>query len=283
MFEVVLSTMETKLQKVESLDKAVHHLMRRMETMERRISSKTSEVLRAVQRVQCHPRRWDGEAEDAMASERLNVIDITDKLDKISEQMSKNHELQQEQLIAQPSNRQSRILTTDSDNEDVGTSAASIEDVKEVINGIDKRLGLHINIVSENLGKMSNMVEEVRDALIEDNGEAQEDALEETPTSSTESYDTETDSGESGMDAQTILWLNKVNNNTRLRGSHRTATIIRRRHKTNKFDKLFSTIHPLLVVSRVQIFITVDRKSEYANDTHMEHVVHASSTLYSLR
>ena len=42
-----------------------------------------------------------------------------------------------------------------------------MEDVKEVISGIDRRLGVHINIVSENLGKMAHMVEEVRDVLID--------------------------------------------------------------------------------------------------------------------
>ena len=51
---------------------------------------------------------------------------------------------------------------------DVALEAAGMEDVKDVISGIDRRLGVHINIVSENLGKMAHMVEEVRDALLDD-------------------------------------------------------------------------------------------------------------------
>ena len=137
MFEVVLSTMESKLQKVEGLDRAVHHLMRRMETMERRISAKTAEVLTAVQKVQCN-----------------RVV----KVDDVGEESEDNNE----QLLAQPSNRQSRVLTASTAFNLNDRRPTSIEDVKEVINGIDRRLGLHINIVSENLGKMSNMVEEVR-------------------------------------------------------------------------------------------------------------------------
>ena len=35
---------------------------------------------------------------------------------------------------------------------DVAVEAAGMEDVKDVISGIDRRLGVHINIVSENLG-----------------------------------------------------------------------------------------------------------------------------------
>ena len=48
----------------------------------------------------------------------------------------------------------------------------AMDDVKEMVNGIDRRLGFHINIVSENLGKMTNLVEEVHEAIMdnEDDG-----------------------------------------------------------------------------------------------------------------
>ena len=48
----------------------------------------------------------------------------------------------------------------------------AMDDVKEMVNGIDRRLGFHINIVSENLGKMTNLVEEVHEAIMdnEDSG-----------------------------------------------------------------------------------------------------------------
>ena len=42
-----------------------------------------------------------------------------------------------------------------------------MDDVKEMVNGIDRRLGFHINIVSENLGKMTNLVEEVHEAIMD--------------------------------------------------------------------------------------------------------------------
>lgn len=41
-----------------------------------------------------------------------------------------------------------------------------MDDVKEVVNGMDRRLGLHINIVAENLGKVAQMVEELHNAII---------------------------------------------------------------------------------------------------------------------
>ena len=43
-----------------------------------------------------------------------------------------------------------------------------MDDVKEMVNGIDRRLGFHINIVSENLGKMTNLVEEVHEAIMDE-------------------------------------------------------------------------------------------------------------------
>ena len=44
----------------------------------------------------------------------------------------------------------------------------AMDDVKEMVNGIDRRLGFHINIVSENLGKMTNLVEEVHEAIMDE-------------------------------------------------------------------------------------------------------------------
>ena len=75
---------------------------------------------------------------------------------------------EQDILVAQPSNRKLRVLSDNAGVAGVAVEAAGMEDVKEVISGIDRRLGVHINIVSENLGKMAHMVEEVRDALLDD-------------------------------------------------------------------------------------------------------------------
>ena len=59
---------------------------------------------------------------------------------------------EQDILVAQPSNRKLRVLQNNAGVAGVAVEAAGMEDVKEVISGIDRRLGVHINIVSENLG-----------------------------------------------------------------------------------------------------------------------------------
>lgn len=147
MFDVVLSTIETKLQRVENLDRAVHHLMRKMDMMERKLSGKDADIMAAIQLL-------EKETHEAHVSVKLNQLSA--KLDSLC-QPNLESASEADILIAQPSNRKSRVLQED-----------NMEDVKEVINGIDRRLGLHINIVSENLGKMSHMVEEVRNVLIDE-------------------------------------------------------------------------------------------------------------------
>ena len=90
---------------------------------------------------------------------------MTDPVDRGGTGNLDQDQEEQDILVAQPSNRKLRVLQ---DNAGVAVEAAGMEDVKEVISGIDRRLGVHINIVSENLGKMAHMVEEVRDALLDD-------------------------------------------------------------------------------------------------------------------
>ena len=159
MFEVVLATIETKLQRVENLDRAVHHLMRKMDMMERKLSNKDADVLAAVQAL-------EKQTSEAHVSVKLNQLSA--KLDNLCDNDNSIEEENDDVLLAQASNRKSRVF-----QESLTSASAGMEDVKEVINGIDRRLGVHINIVSENLGKMTNMVKEVRSVLI-DTEEAEE-------------------------------------------------------------------------------------------------------------
>ena len=96
---------------------------------------------------------------------------MTDPVDRGGTGNLDQDQEEQDILVAQPSNRKLRVLQDNAGVTGVAgvaVEAAGMEDVKEVISGIDRRLGVHINIVSENLGKMAHMVEEVRDALLDD-------------------------------------------------------------------------------------------------------------------
>lgn len=115
-----------------------------------------------------------------------------------------------------------------------------MDDVKEVINGIDQRLGVHINIVSENLGKMSNMVEEVRNAILDPAEE--EDNIKEPME----------DRGEPGLDAKTIMWLNGLSGPLVPKKNYTASgnvVLNSNKHKRrSKFDRLLTSIYPLSVV-----------------------------------
>lgn len=53
-FEVIVSTLETKLQRIENLDKAVEHLMRRVEALDSRVNDnidKTDSVIAKLRRL----------------------------------------------------------------------------------------------------------------------------------------------------------------------------------------------------------------------------------------
>ena len=160
MFEVVLATIETKLQRVENLDRAVHHLMRKMDMMERKLSNKDADVLAAVQAL-------EKQTSEAHVSVKLNQLSA--KLDNLCDDNVNSIEEENDVLLAQASNRKSRVFQPENQ------ASVGMEAVKEVINGIDRRLGVHINIVSENLGKMTHMVKEVRSVLIDTEEEAEEE------------------------------------------------------------------------------------------------------------
>ena len=222
MFEVVLATIETKLQRVENLDRAVHHLMRKMDMMERKLIGKDADIMAAV---------LDLEKQNSEAHVSVKLNQLSAKLDNLCHQSDDKNEIHSgmgsDIFLAEPSIRKSRVLGS-FPNERSDDNV--MDDVKEVISGIDQRLGVHINIVSENLGKMSNMVEEVRNAILDEELE---------------------DRGEPGLDAQTIMWLNGA-------GFNQSSPAVSNKHKRrSKFDKLLTSIHPLLVVSEKELISTM--------------------------
>ena len=202
MFEIVLSTIENKLQRVENLDRAVHHLMRKMDMMERKLAGNNADIMTAIEAL-------EKETHEARVSVKLNQLSA--RLDNLCSGIDRSNsdnldDHVQDILVAQPSNRESRVLQQDPNHGGM-LPEAGMEEVKEVINGIDRRLGVHINIVSENLSKVANMVEEVRDVLLDDTDPQ-----------------IDTDGSNQGHDGP---------------------------KQRSKFDKLLSSMHPLLVVRTV--------------------------------
>ena len=79
MFEVVLATIETKLQRVENLDRAVHHLMRKMDMMERKLLGKDADIMAAV---------LDLEKQNSEAHVSVKLNQLSAKLDNLCQHHS---------------------------------------------------------------------------------------------------------------------------------------------------------------------------------------------------
>jgi hypothetical protein len=220
MFEVVLSTLESKLRRVENLDRAVQLLVRKIDRLEKQVEGHHGSVMN---RVDEHER--SAQEQGVKLDKKLEYL--AKKFDSVCEEDVKEAE---EILLASPSvRRTSRILpnrfffeTREQNNaQSLAQSEETLEEVKTAVSGMDRRLAFHINIVSENLGKMVSMVEEVHGAVIEE----------------VEDNETSRSSGGRRRNLRLLARAKKHGNGTLT--SHK---------KIRKFDKLLAAVYPLNVV-----------------------------------
>ncbi|XP_014247642.1 angiopoietin-4 [Cimex lectularius] len=170
-FEVIVSTLETKLQRIENLDRAVEHLMRRVEALDSRINDnidKTESIinnLRSLDSKLVKPLSplADNKLDMRLVSLDQKVSDIDLKLNGLKNQLDTNF-LPADDINAEASEKKPVSLTA--------------LDVTKVLNGeletlrsntanLDRKLQFHINVVSESLGKMLTMMTDVHDAIVE--------------------------------------------------------------------------------------------------------------------
>lgn len=197
MLEIVLTTMESKLRRVENLDRAVQHLMRKIDGLEEIIESKAESV---IQRIETSEQASIARHEDTTKK----IEYLTKKFDSVCDEDVE----EVEEFVALPSVRRSRILAFDPhhqrlfqtstgaggssgsggygqyinphqrsrefgsrSSDDASAVKKAVKDIRSTVSGMDRRLAFHINIVSENLGKMASMVEDVHEAVFEDDEE----------------------------------------------------------------------------------------------------------------
>jgi len=261
MFEVVLSTIDSKMKRVENLDRAVHSLMHKMESLE----SKSDRMSEKVDRLLDEVRRkldddggvdFDTDEEDMFVAEpsiqrtrvyrgpfwnsvdrRLNVAGVGMRRAFPGSSSSGNRS----DTASAPTNPESRRKGLRRIGKGVVGSAMS--EVKEMVNSIDRRLGVHINIVSENMGKMTNMVKDVHGALMDEedgSSEGGDSGTEGTPDAdflvgSASSNINRLPSGEILRDeGHAIREIHSIGER------HRKV-----RRRSTKIDKLLTTINPL--------------------------------------
>lgn len=122
-----------------------------------------------------------------------------------------------------------------------GAVRKAVKDIRSTVSGMDRRLAFHINIVSENLGKMADMVEEVHEAVIEDDDDGGAEAAEAVVTSERRS------SGE-----RVVVRKRGHGGGGRFRAGRHTAQAAHptalRQGGRSKFDQIISKLHPLTQV-----------------------------------
>lgn len=188
-FEAVISTLEGKLQRIDNLDKAVEHMMRRVESLDHKIGDNIVKTDAIMTRLgDLNTKLTD---DDAMltrdkfsrsSSTNLNtklssldqkVSDIDTKLVNLKNQIDSNF-LPVDDINAEASERkpiQMNVadITRAMNTEVMSHVSKDLDQLRKTTEAIDKKLQFHVNLVSQNVGKMLNLVQDVHEAVVEQN------------------------------------------------------------------------------------------------------------------
>uniref|UniRef100_A0A182SKK9 Uncharacterized protein n=1 Tax=Anopheles maculatus TaxID=74869 RepID=A0A182SKK9_9DIPT len=190
-FEVVVSTLEGKLQRIDNLDKAVEHLMRRVESLDNKVADnilKTDSVISKLRTLDSKltivddgPDRPNSvrmakstnSLDSRLVSLDQKVSDIDSKLNGLKSQIDSNF-LSVDDINAEASERKTvsmnvAEITKAMHSEVMGHITKELGQLRSITEGIDKKLQFHINVVSENLGKTLNLLNDVHDAVVDHN------------------------------------------------------------------------------------------------------------------
>ncbi|XP_063910728.1 angiopoietin-4 [Zophobas morio] len=185
-FEAIISTLDSKLQRIENLDKAVEHLMRRVEGLDNRVNNnidKTESVIAKLALLDSKlfnfdPKKVDiGQGDNANLGRRLvsldqKVSDIDNKLNVLKNQLDNNF-LQGEDINAEASEKKPVSMNVVEITKALNTEVIShvskeLGQLREATQHVDEKLQYHINLVSENFGKMLTMITDVHHAIVDD-------------------------------------------------------------------------------------------------------------------
>lgn len=197
-FEVIVSTLETKLQRIENLDKAVEHLMRKVEALDSRVNDnihKTDAIISKLSHLDLklisHLSDDDDESftehttnrqkqhkiSDAQLLDRKlesldqKVSDIDTKLVGLKNQIDNNFlpvdDINAEASEKKPVNLNVIEIAKGLNTEVINEITKEVDQLRTSMSTVDRKLQFHINLVSENLGKVLYMVADVHAAIVE--------------------------------------------------------------------------------------------------------------------
>lgn len=200
-FEVVVSTLEGKLQRIDNLDKAVEHLMRRVEQLDNRVGDnihKTESIISKLRNIdnKISYDTSDGPSGRTIANDgavgadgngklkisanildsRLvaldrKVSDIDSKLEGLKSQIDNNFlavdDIGAEASEKKPISMNVLEITKNMNAEVINHVSNELGDLRSTTESMDKKLQFHINIVSENIGRVLKMIGDIHDAVVD--------------------------------------------------------------------------------------------------------------------
>lgn len=188
-FEAVISTLEGKLQRIDNLDKAVEHMMRRVESLDHKIVDnilKTDAIMTRLGDLNTKLTDDDALVRDKFSrssstslNNKLSSLDqkvsgIDTKLIKLKNQIDNNFlpvdDINAEASEKKPIHMNVAEITRAMNNEVMSHVTKDLDQLRKTTEAIDKKLQFHVNLVSQNVGKMLNLVQDVHEAVVEQNG-----------------------------------------------------------------------------------------------------------------
>ncbi|XP_034140434.1 uncharacterized protein LOC117591328 isoform X2 [Drosophila guanche] len=194
-FEIIITTLEGKLKRIDNLDKTVELMMNHMNNLDSRVSDnigKSELIISKLHRLEAHlvqdvpaiqVARSDKDKQKTkplnsssnilenqlvQLDEKVTNIDI--KLEVLKSQIDNNF-LQGEDFNAEASEKKpiamNVIDVTKALNPEAMTHVSEeLSGLRDSTDSIDKKLQFHINIVSENIGRMIRMIHDIHYAVV---------------------------------------------------------------------------------------------------------------------
>lgn len=186
MFEVIISTLESKLQRIENLDKAVEHLMRRIETIDSRVTNnivKTESIISKlrtldqklfqtaqINEIKSGNKLKDGEnnIDQRLSTLDKKVNDIDKKLGGLKTQLEQNV-LSADDIRAEASEKKPIHMNILDVSKTISNEISNqiTKEVKAGLDGFERKLNFQLNTQKDNVNRMLVMVEDIHYAIVE--------------------------------------------------------------------------------------------------------------------
>ena len=260
-FEVIVSTLESKLQRIENLDKAVEHLMRRVEALDSRVNDNIDKTDAVITKLRTLDLKLFNSQASFLPTEPVYSATISkDQMDSKLESVPTMQPIHQErgnlgekllsldQKVSDIDNKladlknqlDSNLLQNDDINADASEKKPVSMSVIEITKAMSNEVINHITIEIENLRQATGNM----DRKLQFHMNLVSDHLGAVYSMMTDVHDAIRARGNAATDAERI-----VNRTTPTTTTPATSTTTESSSKQDKIDRLVEQMYPMLTVS----------------------------------